>query len=258
MQNQVGIFHANLRDTYGASNDVFLLEKAKELGYDYIEFDCEVLEKQSVEFFEKLNELEMIPSVYAFTDCDGFLQDGRNVAEVLPWLAKLGVSELMLVCGNEMFEEENRTEAEKRVINAVNMIGEKAKEYGIGILFEDFDSFKIPCGNTYDLLRFTKKIPTLGVTFDTGNFIHFEENPFDSYEKLKNKIRHCHVKDRDADEKEAVTGEGSLPIKELIELMVKDGYKGRFSIEMFGIDLDDEKLKKALTYVKNILTKLSY
>lgn len=249
---EIGIFLANVRDCYPTENSVFLLEQAKAAGAAYVEEDWGRITAESPAFFEALRRLDLGLAVYAFTDEYGTLPDGTFVAGILPRLKEIGVPALMLVCAADYPTGADKAHAEKHIVEAVNKVCLHAAPFGITVLFEDFDSRRIPCGSGADLCRFGQKIPALRYTFDTGNFSFFGEDPLVCYEQLRGRIGHVHVKDRISatDLQVAVTGEGGLPIKEILQKLKADGYQGRLSVEIFGVTPDPANLKKAINYVK--------
>ena len=121
---------------------------------------------------------------------------------------------------------------------------------------EDFDDKIAPFSTTAGMLDFYESVPGVTCTFDTGNFMYSEENVLESYKILNKYIRHVHCKDRSLTEKEgekphitiggremysSSVGAGVIPMKEVLELLWKDGYDGTLAIEHFNSkqQLDD-------------------
>jgi len=75
----------------------------------------------------------------------------------------------------------------------------------------------------------------IGVVWDIVHSVRFGESPQDTYDTLKDYIRHVHVKDAlDFSPKHAdfpLTGEGKIPIAECIALLKAGGYDGYLSFE---------------------------
>lgn len=247
---QIGIFYANLCEAYpDIHDDSILLEKVKKIGYSYIELDIEELMNMNDCFFAKANELGIGFSVYSFTDENCVLKNGMKVENCLEFLNNHNIHNLMMVCASGC-DKKFDTSVRTAIIESLNRLCDKAEKYGINVLMEDFGSAHIPCGSCEDMLYFGENIPKLKYTFDTGNFTFFGEDAVTCFEKLKNRIGHIHLKDSTSDKivKETVTGNGVLPLKRIIELLIDDGYDGTISIEMFGASNSPDALTYALNF----------
>lgn len=92
------------------------------------------------------------------------------------------------------------------------------------------------------------RVPQLGLVFDTANMLPHGDETLAAYEALKDRIIHVHLKDvallnerpslfqREvaADGrlmKATLFGQGVIPVKEVYDRMVADGYTGTFAIE---------------------------
>lgn len=88
----------------------------------------------------------------------------------------------------------------------------------------------------------------MGLVFDTANMLPHGDDPLESYEALKDRIVHVHLKDvalvnakPSLIEPEVaadgrlmrgtVFGNGAIPVKEIYDRMRADGYSGTFAIE---------------------------
>ncbi len=151
------------------------------------------------------------------------------------------------------------------------MCGE-AKERGITVTIEDFDDINSPCCGTKRLSHLLNEVPELRLTFDTGNFAYCLEDTKNSYSVLKNNIAHVHLKERTRDsshnneragsaKKDAggsymypsPIGDGYIGNGEIIETMLKDGYKGAFSIEHFGAPDQLDYICRSADFINGII-----
>lgn len=248
---EIGIFFANIKNAFSEIDDeLLLLEKVRELGYSYIELDCDVLMEKSKAFFEKAKELSIGFSVYAFTDENCVMRNGIKAEDALGFLKEHNIKNLMMVCFPS-----DKTAFNDAIFSSLNHLCECTEKHGISVLVEDFDSKKIPCGNCGDMLFFGEKVSKLKYTFDTGNFAYFGEDALECFEKLKGRIGHVHLKDRNPDMSVTETGKGSIPIEEIVGKLKESGYNGTISVEMFGASDDPKKLMDAFLFVNRIINQ---
>ncbi len=138
----------------------------------------------------------------------------------------------------------------KRMAEGMNKAALMGKELGINVLFEDFDDFSSPMSAKNGVEWFLEKCPDVGYTFDCGNFIMYNENVLEAFNKFHARIRHVHCKDRSH---EAVAvGEGRLPIGEVVTALLKSGYNGYFAIEHFDAKDQLDCIKKSALYLQNL------
>lgn len=249
---RIGYFYDTfaVRRKEGA-DELSVLEDAKAFGADYLEFHWFDLKKKDEAFRLKMKELSVGASVYAFVDADCRSPEGEALEDDLPAMQQLGIRTLMAVCGSET-PEGGKPEAEERIVRSVSSLCEKAKAYGITVAFEDFGSPLIPCGSCEDMVRFGKKIPALRFTLDTGNFSCFGEPLSPSFEKLRDRIAHVHVKDHPTpvSKVECVPGTGCLPVRSILKLLRQDGYDGDFTIEIFGTAPTDDAIRSSADFLR--------
>jgi len=252
---EIGIFWGNIKDAYpGITDEMELSEKAKHLGFSYVETDYEELAEKSPAFFEKAEALSLGFAVYAFADENCVLGNGTKAEDCLPFLQEHHIKNLMMVC-----KPADKTDRSERINQAIfaslNRLTYCAEKYGITVSAENFDSHTIPCGNCEDMLRFGSEVPKLRYTLDTGNFAFFGEDVLACFEKIKGRISHVHLKDRVSmqDLKVTVTGQGGLPLKEILQRLVAMNYNGKLSVEMFGASDSPEALQKSLAFVKSCI-----
>lgn len=104
----------------------------------------------------------------------------------------------------------------------------------------------------------------LRVTFDVANFqpgIQGEcEDPMQAYERLKDYIVHCHVKDLSLQFRDgmiyrmpAIAGEGGLvPLRQLAYALERDCFQGYCSLEYEAQDAEEIGVPKSLKYLLEI------
>lgn len=162
----------------------------------------------------------------------------------------LGTSLLMVVPGSEedrsvcaaLSRDELITCAAQAYALAVKM----GEARGIRVCFEDTPHCWKPLSAPTDCLALLNRVPSLGLVFDTANFLVSDpaNDLLAAYELLKERIVRVHVKDvvkGDFESGEAcidgqlirpvTTGSGILPIRRFLERLRADGYDGGLALE---------------------------
>lgn len=113
----------------------------------------------------------------------------------------------------------------------------KAVAEGIDVVFEDYDNTLSIVYNMAALDKVFALSPDAKCAFDSGNFVYAGDDPMEAFNKYKSRIAHVHLKDRYAvaDRESAVIGTGIAHCKEILDLLLADGYKGWFTIEGYGV-----------------------
>ena len=231
----IGIFLSNVFQTAEklGLNQRQMLEIIKEIGYGYVEADWNQIRKMPNDFFEMMKELQLKISLYVFINTNCFIENDHHIADDIERISELGINKLMLVWNSS--SDETNEEAKKNILLNSEKIFSEADRVGIQILAEDFDSLTLPCASTKDLILYHKNLPGLGFTFDTGNFLIHNEDIYESFELMRNNIKHVHIKDRFSatEHSQAVDpGTGKLPIKEIIHKLFDNKYNAWITAEL--------------------------
>ncbi len=236
----------------GKDEATFLAE-LKARGMDYLEAHWNVIRSKPASFFEMLRELEIGLSVYVRVTPDGLLLEGRTpLAEELDRLVELGIRDVMVIPHAVDGEDSRSVDVFERSVSSVAELVKLARERGLKPTFEDYDSCDMPCGSCRDMLAYSERIPELGFTLDTGNFQLHGEDVLDCLPKLIAKVTHVHVKDRltfEPDSPATFTGEGVLPLREVLAELKRYGYNDRLTAETFQIPYSGENLARCLEFV---------
>ena len=151
-----------------------------------------------------------------------------------------------------------------------------AKERGIMVSLEDFDSFTSPIARINQLKWFFTQVPDLKHTLDMGNYAFSNESAEEAYELFKDQIGHVHCKDRGEDEeapeiweelgvplgeellhrrgmKPVPVGDGYVPIAQLVQKLKDQGYEGYMAIEHFGAPDQLGFMLKSAEFLKTLL-----
>ena len=114
---------------------------------------------------------------------------------------------------------------------------------------EDFDGLEAPYCTIAGLNDFLTDVPGLACSFDTGNFIMYQENELEAFQLFRDKICTVHLKDRRKEAKypddkakicadgslsyAAETGRGYIHIKEILDLLKEQNYHGNVIVELY-------------------------
>ena len=168
--------------------------------------------------------------------------------------ARIREAGFQISCIYEFYEMEKEEEKEKRRkhIEAAAETG-CGKEKGVEVTIEDFDDYTSPLSRNRGIRWFLDNVPDLGFTFDMGNFAFMQEDIWQAWELLADRIRHIHCKDRCRGLEPAPAGKGDIPMRELLEKLKETGYEGWLAAEHFGApDQEAFLLESAGFLVKNL------
>ena len=117
-------------------------------------------------------------------------------------------------------------------IEKLSVYGEKI---GVPCAVENFDSHRSMTERLYEIEWLFSKAPHLEFNLDTGNSITCGEDAAELYAKFREKIVNVHCKDRLKDNRTTAVGTGEMPITEIRNRLIRSGYSGGFSVEVFGV-----------------------
>lgn len=155
--------------------------------------------------------------------------EGRKVIDVC---AAMGIP-LVRVFGDKIPEGRTPEEAAELAAQGIRKLCAHAKGTPVQIVLEIHGDF-----NTAEVIRslLSKvKEDNFGILWDVQ---HSDKTYGDNwqlfYEVIKGRIKHVHIKDHERDNganRLCRIGAGDVPIHDIVDTLVKDGYDGYFSIE---------------------------
>lgn len=128
-------------------------------------------------------------------------------------------------------------------VKGFGLASEICKREGIALNVEDTPTCYLPLSSTEECALLLNAVDGLSLTFDTANMLPGGSEPNEFYEKLKGKVTHVHLKDveyLDKGQDACVNGKfirccdygkGVVPVRELCEKLLSDGYDGEMAIE---------------------------
>jgi len=155
----------------------------------------------------------------------------RNLVEFARIGAGLGAGGVRVFGGHnrDRSDEEALTEAVDRLDEMARTVGES----GVAVLVETHDSW-IATARLRELLAAARE-PNVGAIWDINHpFRACRERPEESWAGLGAWVRYVHVKDtgeRGGTNRPVLLGEGSVPVRETIRLLQREGYAGWYAFE---------------------------
>ncbi|SHE89714.1 Sugar phosphate isomerase/epimerase [Caldanaerobius fijiensis DSM 17918] len=251
-----------------------ILDEAARLGYDGIEirgiegemylpkakpFLPENIDKTKMLLKQKNLKICCLDTSCSFHDkatYNNYLQEGIDTIDLA---FKMEVP-FIRVFGNSIPNLEEEEDVINMISNAMNELGHYAESKGVCVLIETHGDF----ANTIRLLKVLEKVDSnsVGVLWDINHpYKAFSEPVEETYARLKNYIKHTHIKDSIGVGKEAklcMIGQGDMPIAQCIEILKQNGYNGWLSLEWekkWHPELEEPEiaLEVYIRYIKNLM-----
>jgi sugar phosphate isomerase/epimerase len=120
-----------------------------------------------------------------------------------------------------------------RVVDGLRQLGAHAKGSGVEVIIESHGDFT----DSPTLLGLLEgaAMPNVALLWDAHHtFVAGKEDPASTYRALSKYVRHTHLKDsrpEGSDVKYVLTGTGTVPVRETVNVLVRSGYKGYYCFE---------------------------
>jgi sugar phosphate isomerase/epimerase len=137
------------------------------------------------------------------------------------------------VFGDRIPEGEPKRVTMQRVIEGLRTLGEHARKGGVGIIIESHGDFT----DSPTLLELLKgaAMPNVALLWDAHHTaVSGKEDPARTYSALGAYVRHTHLKDSKPEGegvRYVLTGSGTVPVREAVDVLVRNGYKGYYCFE---------------------------
>jgi sugar phosphate isomerase/epimerase len=135
--------------------------------------------------------------------------------------------------GDKVPPDESKEEVLKRVIEGFRLMAAHAKPAGVTVLIESHGDFT----GSADLQAILDGVGSdaFQLLWDAHHtFVLGKESPAETWKNLGKYVRHTHLKDSVAEGKErryVLTGNGEVPVREQVQVLVKGGYRGYYCFE---------------------------
>lgn len=130
-----------------------------------------------------------------------------------------------------------------------------AEELGVKILIEPEPGLLLE--NTAEFKSFIGDVRSaaVGLNFDIGHFYCAGENPSAAFEELFEWVGHVHIEDIAPSRvhNHLIAGLGAIRFREIFKAMVRLGYRGDLSLELYPyVDTPEEAGRQSLAHLKPI------
>jgi sugar phosphate isomerase/epimerase len=137
------------------------------------------------------------------------------------------------VFGDKIVEGKPKQATVDRIITGLQELGKHARGSGVTVILESHGDF--PDSATLLQILQGANMREVGLLWDAHHtFVTGKEKPADTYKQLSRYIRHTHLKDSVPSGKEVryvLTGSGKVPIREIVQVLAKGGYRGYYGYE---------------------------
>jgi sugar phosphate isomerase/epimerase len=224
-----------------------IIRGAKDYGYDGveirtaeghrhgIELETSTTQRRFAKNLFKENDLEIscLSTSLTFSSAKGE-ERRRNVGTLRKYieLASDIDATRIRVFGGAMPPEVKREACLTYVGESLLEAADTAKDFGVSVLLETHNDFSLGV----DVGKVLRRVnhPNVGAVWDVMHpFFHGESIEI-TYSTLKDHVKHTHIHDAVKAEKYGKLvqiGEGILPIREIVQILKKDGYAGYLSFE---------------------------
>lgn len=247
-------------------------EAVKELGFDYVELDCEPEEvplhlSRDMMDSEVNNVLTLAEEsgvkIVALATGNDFTVEGQDelnqevikIKKVIDLAQRLGAEVVRLFAG--WIEEEKISEdMYHQLTETFALVGDYARERGVKLALENHGGITKTAEQVKRILESVKS-PAVGLNFDPANFYHCGQDPVKALEILSPHIVYFHLKDcRNVDGKYeyCAVGDGEIDFKSILGKLTKN-YHGYYAIEYEETKDVIEGTRRSLEYIKSIIEK---
>lgn len=160
-------------------------------------------------------------------------RQNREIAEEMVELAAILGVKLIRVFGGKRPEGVDEARGIENVAAGLNEIAPAAERAGVIVMLETHDDF---CGSGV-VAEIMRRVPSraIGVHWDVQNTYKMGDSVERAWSALGDRVVHVHVKDavRGGEPwKRVLLGEGEVPVREALRLLVSQGYSGYACVEM--------------------------
>jgi len=252
------------------------LTKVETLNIDGVSLESCFIPKFDREYLRFVkNRLDSagLDRVYAWGHPDG-LEGGKNkqafddMIRHIDYAQQIGATVMRVVGSSLMFRFEPHEPQIETLIQMFSAAAKSAERHGIKIALENHIDF-----NSDEILQIIKGVnrPSMGVNFDSGNFLRVLDDPIQAMEKLAPHVYATHIKDLRPVKGVPVnewyffscvpTGEGLIENEKLAHMLKKNNYAGFLAVEIDFLHPDysnqeEEVVKKSIKALREIANTL--
>ena len=137
------------------------------------------------------------------------------------------------VFGDRIIAGQSKLATVERIIAGLRELGEHAQGSGVSVLLETHGDF---CDSpTLVEIMTGAGLANVGLVWDTHHTVVMgKEDPERTMRQIGKWVHHVHLKDSKPEgkgERYVLTGKGTMPLREIVQVLVRHQYKGYFSFE---------------------------
>jgi sugar phosphate isomerase/epimerase len=137
------------------------------------------------------------------------------------------------VFGDKVPAGEAKASALARVVDGLRTLGEHAKGSEVSVIIESHGDYT-DSPTLLEILK-TAAMPNVALLWDAHHtFVAGKEDPASTYKALGSYVRHTHLKDSKPEGdgvRYVLTGEGSVPVRDTVNVLARNGYAGYYGFE---------------------------
>lgn len=245
-----------------------IFAKVKAMGFDGLECEYTLFSKDPKGFKAEIDKAGLEVSNIDYYVDFGHVIDEKALAVFLEDAVTVGAKKVLVIPGF-IENEEDRDHDMAEIARGLNIFCDMAEEKGIQLTLEDYDLHISPVSTIGGLKYFMDRVPKIGFTFDTGNFMVNGESELVAFDKLGDRLKHFHLKDRVAspihegdEEYTAIDGNkyypcpvgaGVVDTDECIRRVKAEGYEDYVTVEHFGSTHQMEFLAADIKYLEALI-----
>ena len=178
----------------------------------------------------------------------------RHTLDSLQIAKKLGCRNISIPPGGPL-DGSSRQQAMKLFHQGLERVVATAEALGVMVLVEPEPDLMIE--TTAQFKEFIKDVKSkaIGINFDIGHFFCVGDDPRQAFEELFQWVGHVHIEDiaPSRAHNHLIAGQGAIEFKAIFETMVRLGYSGHISLELYPyLDAPEEAGRESLEYLRPI------
>ncbi|MBW1840924.1 MAG: sugar phosphate isomerase/epimerase [Deltaproteobacteria bacterium] len=178
----------------------------------------------------------------------------RHTLDCLETADALGCKNISVPPGGPL-DGMDRNDAMSLFHQGLEQVIPRAEELEVKILVEPEPDLLME--NTAEFLSFARdvKSPVVGLNFDIGHFFCAGEDPSAAFEELFEWVGHVHIEDIAANRihNHLIAGHGAIQFQEIFRTMVRLGYRGDISLELYPyVDTPEAAGRESLEHLRPI------
>jgi len=234
-------------------NDIPLLHKLKEYGYDGAEFEvtemtekeCGLLGKEAADLGMDVTTISIVPFDKGDPMSANKARRDKAVDIIKANLDKAKIAGAKVLggpqteCLGQLMESGPTEEERKRIVEVIQKAGEYAKEIDMLLALEVINRFEVRMANTVDqMMEIVERTgeENVGLHVDTHHGNIEEEDMCGAWKKAQDKIYLVHLSENNR----GIPGRGSAIGPEVFETLKEMNYGGGLSVEAFFLNRPDD------------------